>query len=109
MKSILDPSFRYTPSTETDLAKTFARVWAELEARERAEAGSGSGCTKVRPERDDELVGIGSVGLLGFAIPKPPLIVFVCPRCNRCHESREPSAEAQAKALISDTERGVQR
>jgi hypothetical protein len=26
MKSILDPSFRYTPSCNTDLQKTFARI-----------------------------------------------------------------------------------
>jgi len=26
MKSILDPSFRYTPSFSTDLKKTFAKV-----------------------------------------------------------------------------------
>jgi hypothetical protein len=30
MKSILDPSFRYTRSVETDLRKTFARVRREL-------------------------------------------------------------------------------
>jgi hypothetical protein len=30
MKSILDPSFRYTKSVETDLRKTFARVNREL-------------------------------------------------------------------------------
>ena len=30
MKSILDPSFRYTRSAETDLRKTFARVRREL-------------------------------------------------------------------------------
>jgi hypothetical protein len=30
MKSILDPSFRYTKSVETDLHKTFARVRREL-------------------------------------------------------------------------------
>jgi hypothetical protein len=30
MKSILDPSFRYTKSAETDLRKTFARVRGEL-------------------------------------------------------------------------------
>ena len=29
MKSILDPSFRYTSSVETDLRKTFARVRRE--------------------------------------------------------------------------------
>ena len=30
MKSILDPSFRYTKSVETDLRKTFARIRREL-------------------------------------------------------------------------------
>jgi hypothetical protein len=30
MKSILDPTFRYTKSVETDLRKTFARVRREL-------------------------------------------------------------------------------
>jgi hypothetical protein len=30
MKSILDPSFRYTPSVETDVRKTFARIRCEL-------------------------------------------------------------------------------
>lgn len=30
MKSILDPSFRYTSSVQTDLRKTFARVRREL-------------------------------------------------------------------------------
>lgn len=30
MKSILDPSFRYTNSLQTDLRKTFARVRREL-------------------------------------------------------------------------------
>ena len=29
MKSILDRSFRYTPSIETDLRKTFARIRRE--------------------------------------------------------------------------------
>jgi hypothetical protein len=33
MKSILDPSFRYTSSVETDLRKTFARVRRELRNR----------------------------------------------------------------------------
>lgn len=29
MKSILDPTFHYTPSTHTDLRKTFARLRRE--------------------------------------------------------------------------------
>ena len=38
MKSILDPSFRYTSSVNTDLAKTFARVRRELKQVARAPA-----------------------------------------------------------------------
>ena len=42
MKSILDRTFRYTPSFNTDLKKTFARVQrerrTELEKSERAAA-----------------------------------------------------------------------
>jgi hypothetical protein len=34
VKSILDPSFQYTPSGQTDVRKTFARIWRELRARE---------------------------------------------------------------------------
>jgi len=29
MKSILDPTFKYTPSTNTDVRKTFAKVLRE--------------------------------------------------------------------------------
>jgi len=43
MKSILDPSFRYTSSVDTDLQKTFARVrrdhWQEAERAVQATAG----------------------------------------------------------------------
>ena len=35
MKSILDPSFKYVPSTQTDIRKTFARVRREARTRER--------------------------------------------------------------------------
>ena len=35
MKSILDPSFRYTPSFDTDLHKTFARIRSDY--RQEAE------------------------------------------------------------------------
>ena len=33
MKSVLDPTFRYTPSTHTDLRKTFARLRREARAQ----------------------------------------------------------------------------
>ena len=40
VKSILDPTFHYTPSASTDLRKTFARVRREMrkQARDDAEA-----------------------------------------------------------------------
>jgi len=38
MKSILDPEFRYTPSVETDLRKTFARVRREQRRKQDAYA-----------------------------------------------------------------------
>ena len=36
MKSLLDPTFRYVPSVQTDIRKTFARIRREL--RDEAEA-----------------------------------------------------------------------
>ena len=38
MKRILDPSFRYVPSRETDLRKTFERIRREREAAPRKPA-----------------------------------------------------------------------
>ena len=35
MKSILDRSFHYTPSVETDLRKTFARIRRKLKEQEQ--------------------------------------------------------------------------
>lgn len=47
MKSILDPSFRYTPSASTDLRKTFARVRREMRRQQvRVETDAGA---KVSP------------------------------------------------------------
>lgn len=37
MKSILDPSFRYTNSVETDLRKTFAKIRRELRKQEQVQ------------------------------------------------------------------------
>jgi hypothetical protein len=36
MKSILDPTFQYTPSVRTDLRKTFARIRREQKAAAEA-------------------------------------------------------------------------
>lgn len=38
MKSILDRSFQYTPSAETDLRKTFVRIRRRLQEQEQAQA-----------------------------------------------------------------------
>ena len=35
MKSILDPTFKYTHSSKTDVRKTFARLRREAEAKKR--------------------------------------------------------------------------
>jgi hypothetical protein len=48
MKSILDPTFHYTSSANTDLRKTFARVRRELRKQE-ANAPSGEPATNVSP------------------------------------------------------------
>ena len=50
MKSILDPSFRYTKSVETDLRKTFARVRRELrQQRQEQSQVSGEEIRRVLP------------------------------------------------------------
>jgi hypothetical protein len=48
MKSILDPTFNYTPSVETDLRKTFARVRREMRKSQKAAVP-----TNVQPLRRD--------------------------------------------------------
>jgi hypothetical protein len=45
MKSILDPSFRYTQSVDTDLRKTFARVRREMQKSQQQPVIA----TNVRP------------------------------------------------------------
>ena len=47
MKSILDPTFRYTKSVETDLRKTFARIRRELRGQAQEPAATGLGATRI--------------------------------------------------------------
>ena len=50
MKSILDPSFRYTASFNTDLSKTFARVRRDhLKDAEISIQGTAEAIAKVSP------------------------------------------------------------
>jgi len=55
MKSILDPSFRYTRSIDTDLKKTFARVRRELNNQQRSRAAADvERMNKVLPIRRNQ-------------------------------------------------------
>jgi hypothetical protein len=50
MKSILDPSFRYTTSFNTDLSKTFARVRRDhLRDAEACQQAATEALAKVSP------------------------------------------------------------
>jgi hypothetical protein len=50
MKSILDPSFPYTNSVETDVRKTFARVRRELRKQQQEQSAvSAEVMRKVLP------------------------------------------------------------
>jgi hypothetical protein len=48
MKSILDPTFHYVPSVETDLKKTFSRIRREMEkAKAKNQAMNAAGSPRV--------------------------------------------------------------
>ena len=47
MKSILDPTFQYTPSAETDVRKTFARIRRELRAQDAKAVADAPNRTNV--------------------------------------------------------------
>jgi len=58
MKSILDPSFRYTTSFNTDLSKTFARVRRDhLRDAEASRQAAAEGLAKVSPINMKKAVG----------------------------------------------------
>lgn len=49
MKSVFDPSFKYKPSIETDVRKTFERIRREQQAQRNREApaANSGGAVKV--------------------------------------------------------------
>ena len=89
MKSILDPSFDYTPSGATDIRKTFERAWRELTDREDFEADYGADRNSLWLECNGDLVDSASVKVLGCRRSTLGVAVvdFVCPCCNERHES----------------------
>jgi hypothetical protein len=51
MKSLLDPSFRYTRSIDTDIRKTFARIRREQQRHARAQAAESAGVVLAIAQR----------------------------------------------------------
>lgn len=68
MKSILDRSFRYTSSAQTDVRKTFARVRREQQlqeqARARADAETVSNISPLRMARTATAIGSATAAKL---------------------------------------------
>lgn len=59
MKSILDPSFRYVPSSATDVRKTFARVRSEMLGQTPpSAAGRNAEGARVLPLRRTQRSGV---------------------------------------------------
>jgi len=89
MKSILDPSFEYIPSYQTDIQQTFARVWRELGEREDAPDDADLDGDSVWLECNGDLVDAGSVDVVGSRVSALgiEMVQFVCPRCKQRHES----------------------
>jgi hypothetical protein len=55
MKSILDPSFKYTRSVDTDIRKTFARL--RLEQRRQQRGSEPDAGKVVRANRQERMGG----------------------------------------------------
>jgi hypothetical protein len=89
MKSILDPSFDYTPSVDTDIRRTFERVWRELGVREDADGDLDAERSSFWLECNGELVDAASVAIVGTRTSALGIEMaeFVCPRCKKLHES----------------------
>lgn len=48
MKSVFDPSFKYRPSIETDVRKTFERIRRELQAQRNREVPAANSDGEVK-------------------------------------------------------------
>jgi hypothetical protein len=89
MKSILDPSFEYTSSVDTDIRKTFDRVRREISARDDDNNGLALDCNSIWLECNGDLVDFSSVKVArvrGSAFDAE-IVEFVCPQCKQLHES----------------------
>jgi hypothetical protein len=89
MKSILDPSFDYTPSVKTDVRKTFERVWRELGERDQLNGDALDARNGVWLECNGQLVDVAAVKVVGVhrSALAVEMVQFVCPICRQRHES----------------------
>jgi hypothetical protein len=55
MKHILDSSFRYKPSFDTDVRKTFDRIRKQQQTREQADAEARATAPRIRVLQLDQL------------------------------------------------------
>ena len=89
MRSIFDSSFDYMPSVETDIRKTFERVWRQLGEREQRQEDADAEPKSLWLECNGELVDFGSVKMLSVrrSTIGIEMVHFVCPQCKQRHES----------------------
>jgi hypothetical protein len=79
MKSILDPTFDYTPSGQTDVRKTFAKVWRQMRERERLNTGPGFSLNTEWAEHDRKPADPAVVDtvVIRESVPGINLVTFV--------------------------------
>jgi hypothetical protein len=89
MKPIRDGSWQSGLLFESDLSAYFERLLNELDELEECDAKSDSTYGNVRLDCSGEFVDVASVGLavVRSSASGAELIEFVCPRCDRPHES----------------------
>ncbi len=90
MKAIPDRSLDNTPTLEGDLGAYFEYLWRQVDKREKRETNSDPAERKVRLDCTDELVDLSSIDLVVVRRSETgdEEIEYLCPRCDRLHESR---------------------
>jgi len=89
MKAIRDRSLENPPTLEGDLGAYFEHLWRQVDKREKRETNSDPAQRKVRLDCTGELIDLSSIDLVVVRSSEAgvELIEFLCPRCERLHES----------------------
>jgi hypothetical protein len=89
MKDLRECSINDAPNLDGDLRAYFDNLWHHLDRRERRGLKSNAARRKIRLGCTGELADIGSIGLVVIreSANGGDLIEFLCPRCERLHES----------------------